>query len=84
MSNVISLAPGNIPGEPASEIISTLEDLLERARQGHLTGLAYATVAIDGSQGTGWDGVAGTRHPLGTAIMMLNHRYAAALLDRED
>ena len=81
MSNVISLAPGNIPGEPASEIIATLEGLLERAKQGQLTGLAYATVSLDGSQGTGWDGVAGTRHPLGTAIMVLNHRYADALLN---
>jgi hypothetical protein len=80
VSNVISLAPGNVPGEPDPDIIAVLESLLERARQGHLTGLAYATVALDGAQGTGWSGVAGTRHPLGTAVMMLNHRYAEALL----
>lgn len=84
MSNVIALAPGNIPGEPDPEIIATLEGLLERAKSGELTGLAYATVTLDGTQGTGWQGVAGTRHPLGTAVMMLSHRYASALLHRED
>jgi len=81
MSNVISLAPGNVPGEPDPDIIATLEGLLERAKSGEMTGIAYATVAIDGTQGTGWNGVAGTRHPLGTAVMMLSYRYAQRLLE---
>lgn len=84
MSNVVELQPGCIPGKPNDEIIATLEGLLERAKAGTLTAIAYAIVSVDGSQGTGWDGSAGTRHPLGTAIMMLNHRYSGALLHSED
>lgn len=71
---------GRVPGAPSTGIIEDLERLLSEARSGRLVGLAYATANEDGKQGTGWAGEAGSRHPLGTAIMMLNHRYAAGLL----
>ena len=79
-AEVIPVHGGRKPDEPSAAIVETLESLLHRARSGALIGLAYCTVSDNQEQGTGWDGEAGTRHPLGTAIMMLNHRYAAALL----
>lgn len=50
------------------------------ARRGEIRGFAYATTGASGSQATGWSGEGGTRDPLGTAIMMLGHRYASGLL----
>lgn len=71
---------GSIPGAPDPEIIADIERLLGAARSGELLGFAYAGVTISNVQITGWNGIAGSRHPLSSAIMMLGHRYAAALL----
>ncbi len=79
-AEIKSIHGGRAPAEPSAAIIETLEGLLERARSGNLIGLAYVTVSESGEQGTGWDGEAGSRHPLSSAILMLQHRYAAALL----
>lgn len=81
MKNVATIHGGRVPGQPSEAIIETLESLLVEARSGRLIGVAYATCCDDGKQGTGWDGEAGSRHPLGTAIMMLHHRYADSLLN---
>lgn len=83
-AEIIPVYGGRKPEEPSAAIIETLEGLLSRARSGSLVGLGYCTVSANGEHGTGWDGEAGTRHPLGAAIMMLNHRYAAALLAGKD
>ncbi len=72
---------GRIPNQPSTSIIEDLERLLSDAKSGRLVGLAYATASEDGVQGTGWTGEAGSRHPLGTAIMMLSYRYSAGLLE---
>lgn len=84
MSRIATIHGGRAPNQPSEDIIAELERLLEIAKAGDLIGLAYVTVLQDGSQGTGWSGEAGSRHPMGTAIMMLNHRYAAALLSPKD
>jgi hypothetical protein len=81
MAEVISLRGEALPGEPDSGIVEELERLLVDAKAGKLRGIAYATCLDTGGQGTGWSGVAGSRHPLGTAIMMLHHRYARGLLE---
>lgn len=78
--NIAELRPGCDPRKPSADTIEDLERLLADARSGHLVGIAYATVNRDGSQGTGWSGIAGTRHTVGTAIMMLFHRYSAAMV----
>lgn len=81
MNKVTPIYGGHVPGEPVDDVIEVLEDLLARAKAGDLTGIAYALTEKDGKQGTGWVGAAGTRHPLGTALMMLNHRYSQGLLE---
>lgn len=78
--SVATIHGGRVPGHPSTEIIEQLERLLVDARAGRIIGLAYAVAHEGGSQGTGWCGEAGSRHPLGTAVMMLSHRYAAGLL----
>ncbi len=62
--------------EPVSDLIKTLEGLLEQARTGELQALAYCTVRASGKIGTGWNGGAGTRFPLGSAVAILAVRYA--------
>lgn len=79
MSNVVAFKNSVPPGEPHPDLVETLEGLLARAKGGDLRGLAYCTVALDGAIGTGWDGADGTRHPLSSAILILQHRYAEAL-----
>lgn len=69
------------PGEPNKELIETLEKFLKEARAGDLRGCAFAYHYVDGTKGTGWDGADGSREPLATTIMMLNARYAQALLE---
>lgn len=68
------------PGQPNPDMVAEVERLLERAKSGELRGLAYATFATGDITGTGWVGSDGSRHPLSSAIAMLSHRYAAALL----
>lgn len=81
MADVVTIHGGRTPGTPSAEILDDLEMLTARAKAGTLTGFAYATCNEDGSQATGWSGEAGSRHPLGTAVMMLHLRYASALLE---
>lgn len=84
MAEIKSIHGGRKPMEPSQPIIDQLEILMEEARSGVLIGFAYAVVREDGTQRTGWDGESGTRHSLGTALMMLNYRYIEALLHKDD
>jgi hypothetical protein len=84
MSNVIKLGQDVLPGEPSADLIETVERLLEMAKSGHLRAIAYATVRENDVIGTGWDGVAGTRYSMGSAIMMLQGRYSEALLQSRE
>lgn len=79
--SVVSIHGHSIPGEPEPGVVEDLERLLQEAKDGSLTAVAYAAVKASGAQATGWAGGSGTRHPLGTAIMMLSHRYAGGLLE---
>lgn len=81
MAEIKTIHGGRVPGAPSAQVIEDLERLLAHAKEGKLIGFAYAGAHQDGSQVTGWSGEAGTRHPVGTAIMMLSHRYAVALLE---
>lgn len=71
------------PGEANPDMVAVIEDLLDRAKSGELRGLAYATFASGDITGTGWEGSDGSRHPLSSAIAMLQHRYTQALLGGE-
>lgn len=80
MSKVIAFKYNTIPGEPNKDIIEDLERLLAEAKAGQLEAIAYCTVR-QGALGTGWVGGSGTRSAVSSAILMLSHRYAAALLE---
>ena len=84
MAEIKTIHGGRIPGEPSAIVIETLERLLADARRGEVIGFAYAIVRPNGEQATGWDGEGGSRHTVASAIMMLNHRYATALLKKGD
>lgn len=80
MTNVVVMGGGPQPGEPDPDVIAILERLLEQARAGNMRAIGYAAV-YGQSMATGWAGGAGTRDTLASSIMILGHRYAAALLD---
>ena len=81
MSKVIAFRDTVLVGEPNPEIVETLERLLDEARSGELRGIAYAACKVGDVTATGWDGSDGSRHPLSTAIAVLNSRYARALYE---
>ncbi len=86
---IATIHGGRKPNEPSKAIIESLEGLLAEARSGDLIAIAYCTIRDSGEptnpvQGTGWDGEAGTKHSLGTVIMMLQTRYFNAMLDQKD
>lgn len=83
MSKVVAIHGHTIKGAPNPDVIEELERLLEDARRGDLEAIAYCTVYPD-SKGTGWAGGSGTRDAVAAAIMMLQHRYAAAILEPEE
>lgn len=45
------------PGEPDAEVVTELEDLLERAKSGQISGLAYSYTYSDGATGNRYVGV---------------------------
>lgn len=63
------------------ELVDTLTRLLERAEEGSITGIAYATVSKNNDVGTGWAGSG--RAYLGFAVGQLFHRYMGAAM-RQD
>lgn len=81
MTNVVKLDGVTLDYEPDPHIIAELERLLARAKDGDLRAIAYATCNANGSTGSGWEGVAGTRLPLGAAVAMLQHRYTSKLME---
>lgn len=81
MSRVVAFKDTVILGEANPEIVETLERLLEEAKSGELRGIAYASCKVGDVTATGWNGSDGSRHPLSTAIAVLNSRYSRALYE---
>ena len=79
-AEVVSLHGDVREGDPDPEIVEKLETLLEEARAGQLTGLAYAVTRPGGAVGTAWTGQYGTTFSLGGAISMLQLRYAEMMV----
>ena len=71
------------PGEANPDMVEVIEGLLDRAKSGELRGFAYATYSVGEFTGTGWEGSDGSRHPMSSAIQMLQHRYTQALMGDE-
>lgn len=63
------------------DLIIVLENLLTRAKEGQLVGLAYVTVSKDDYTGTGWEGLG--RKDLSFGISLLNQRYHQACLEQK-
>jgi hypothetical protein len=62
---------------PDAALVAALEKLLERAKTGELTGIAYAYVTVDGRMGTSWHG--GTAvEKMAATLGLLHHRFFAA------
>ncbi len=68
-------------GQPHQDLVEDLERLLDDAKSGHLRGLAYATVMVDNSKGTGWVGADGTRDGIGLAVGLLQYRYMQSIYE---
>lgn len=68
--SVIATAPAT-----SEEIVGLLEAMLEEAKSGHLTGLAYAYATREGKCSTGWEAMDGHENTMAVGIMQLFHRY---------
>lgn len=79
MSNIHKLTEHALPGEVDAELVDAIRDLLGRAERGEITAAAWATVSPNGDTLSGWEGMAGTLHPLAAAIMCLQWRFAAGM-----
>ena len=81
MNKVVSLHGGPVgpttPSEPDENVVAILEELLERAKTGEISALAYAYLLPEHAVGTGWAGAdhAGRGISLGFAISSLSHEY---------
>lgn len=69
--------------QPDAELVQMLEDLTNRAKSGEIKSVAFAVTKNDQSIETGWEGGKFTRLPLASAIYMLQHRYAAAIITED-
>jgi hypothetical protein len=69
--------------EPDEKLIAVLERILDRARSGELTMMAYVIIEPNGTIGTGWAGDGSANVMLG-AVSGLQARFARAWLDGDD
>jgi hypothetical protein len=80
--NIIPIHGNHVPGQPVADIVDMLADMLIRAQKGDITALAVVEYnSASDVTATHWSGIGGTRHPLGTGIAMLQHRYIAGMLE---
>jgi hypothetical protein len=83
MSSVVSLFKGTpivSPGTPNPELISDLEKLLEKAKSGEITSIAYAALYSDDLTSYHWVGKM-TRSMIGSLELI---KYALCRGDWED
>lgn len=72
-----------LPGEANEDLVAALESLLDRAKKGEITGLAWAGVTGNNHLMNGWDGAGGTVFSLGASIMALHSRYTTFMMEDE-
>lgn len=70
-----------VPGQPCKELVEGLEDLLAKAKDGEITGLAAGWVTRSGAFGTFWDGDAGTPVPLLVSVTALYKRFTNFVIE---
>lgn len=88
MSKVVSLHGGPVgpagpsePSAPDETVIEILTELLDRAKTGEISAIAYAYLLPEYTLGTGWAGAetGGNGVSLGFAVSALGHEYYAGL-----
>lgn len=73
-AEAIAAAAVLTPRQPAAGVVELLEDILDRARRGEITGVAVVFTEPDGSTGNAFEAEAMPLTMLG-AIMRMVHRY---------
>lgn len=81
---VYKLTERLLPGEADAELVEALENLLDRAKRGEITGLAWAGCSPNDSTFSGWQGAGGTMFHIGASILALQTRYALMMMDDDD
>lgn len=80
MSRIFSLRGDATPDAPDQRVVEEIEALLERARRGEISALAYATIDRSDTVGTAW--VGGRRvNGLSAGIAQIFYRFHAMLMD---
>lgn len=82
--NVHKLTDHVLEGEADQDLVDALRDLLKRAEQGEINGLAWAGCSPNGDAFTGWQGAGGTMYAVGAAIMALQARYSMMMTEPEE
>jgi hypothetical protein len=72
---IVRLTDRMMAGDINQDIVTLLEQLLDRAKRGEIDGIAYATSAPNDVCATGWDGSGGTMFRLHSAVSTLHHRF---------
>lgn len=65
-----------------ADLVSQLEELLERARSGQITAMGMAYVNADGTIATRWSG-GDQAVPMMAAVSMLQHEFLRGMGDTE-
>lgn len=79
MSSVINLWTGEASSVAGNaDLVAQLEEMLERAKAGHVTAMGMAYVNSDGSIATRWSG-GDQAVPMMAAVSMLQHEFFAGL-----
>lgn len=69
MSKIVEFVPSHV----SADLVATLETLLQGARIGHVTGLAFVAMLRRGRYMTAWSGPSVEQHPtlaLGGAVVL--------------
>lgn len=78
--NLWTGGPSSAAGNP--DLVSQLEELLERARSGQITAMGMAYVNADGTIATRWSG-GDQAVPMMAAVSMLQHEFLRGMGNTE-
>ena len=85
---VVSLSGNIIYGkkEAVEDAVEQLQNLLERAKSGHLRAVATIEVRADGHFYTNWahDGTAGSQHAMAAGHLRLGWMFGRSFSDHEE
>lgn len=84
-NNVISLVPAE-PAKPVLDqsLVILLTEALERVNAGQTACIAIVEVLHGGAVITDWDGEQGSANDLAAGLMILSHRYGAAIANPDE